>query len=578
MSRVRARLVPAAWVAATVMGTVAAWAVAAGMALAQPILPPTGQNVAPPAPAAADPGVVAPRAEGVLPPVATNLPHLGEEDPEKKAEGAAAKQPPGADREEGKKSVKRGDDSRWPIKADLPAPPPRAPLPGLPPAYGMGGFPGAPEKSDEPRSLQQFIKDNLGVQLRGGGLLRPYGFFRGDLDVATARMSLDLQNPFFVLPNDSRFRFGPTAVPVQPNDLNYALYPRLTRLGLEYYGESIDWCCSSLRPSGRVEIDFLTPAVVGNSESRELLRLRLAYAALQWQELTLLIGQDWDLIAPLNPTINDNTLMWNAGNLGDRRPQFKLMWDHDLGGGQVLQLYNAIVLADAINNADLDGNGLRDQEDFGVPGYQARAGLVLPSHVEKEKIFAGVWGMVGFDEVDGRIPAPPIPPQGLADPTFSSLKPRRFRSSGVGADLRLPLSECVTFQGEVWYGENMDDYRGGISQGINVQRQKVVRAAGGWGELVWRLAPWYQLGVGATIDRPTESDVEGINLLLFPGFPQGVDVGAGRTLNWTCYVSNRFPLGKGLTVGMDYIYWNTEYVGFKAGHASLAKFFVQQAF
>jgi hypothetical protein len=34
-------------------------------------------------------------------------------------------------------------------------------------------------------------------------------------------------------------------------------------------------------------------------------------------------GQDWDVIASVIPTINDNTLQWFCGNLGDRRPMLE---------------------------------------------------------------------------------------------------------------------------------------------------------------------------------------------------------------------------------------------------------------
>ncbi len=236
----------------------------------------------------------------------------------------------------------------------------------------MGGFPGPPAAIKDPESFKDVgktLRDRLTVGLRDGGTLRFYGFLRGDWDTATNRLN-DIQNPLFVLPQDPRFRTGPNNVVLNPgHDLNYSLYPRLTRFGLEYYGKAIP-CLWGGIPSGRLEIDFLT-AVPVNSESRELLRLRLAYGQIQWDEWTLVVGQDWDIIAPLIPTINDNTLMWNTGNMGDRRPQIKLQWDHDLGGAYRFQLQNGLAMADAINGVDRDGNGLRDNEDFGFPAYEA---------------------------------------------------------------------------------------------------------------------------------------------------------------------------------------------------------------
>ncbi len=484
----------------------------------------------------------------------------------------------------GKDELRRCDNSCWPINAP-PAPPPAPPpVPPLPVVYGMGGFPPPPEKKDPPGSLQDFVRNLLTVQIRGAGTLRLYGLFRGDFDFATARFQNDLEIPFFVLPNDTRFRVGPNAVPIKPNDVNYALYPRLTRLGAEYYGKPID-CLGGAVGGGRIEIDFLTneqpsnaviPAL--NPESRELLRIRLAYVTLTLDEFTLLVGQDWDIIAPLNPSINDNTLMWNAGNMGDRRPQVKFLWDHHLADGAVLQVQNGLALADAVGNPDLEGNGQRDNESFGIPGYEGRLGVVLPSHVEGEKLLAGVWGVLAISRVNGTLPPPAIPVPGQANPQFSQLTNQRFLTNGIGVDLRLPLVPGLTFQGEAFAGENLADFRGGVGQGVNLQRRRPIHAHGGWAELVAKPCEWYQVAVGSTIDDPDDGDLAGLNQGLFPGFPQGTNVGAGVKLNWSWYVSNRFLLGNGLTVGADYTNWNTEYVAFRAGHASLIKFFLQQAF
>ncbi|MFO0845387.1 MAG: hypothetical protein U0797_23890 [Gemmataceae bacterium] len=156
----------------------------------------------------------------------------------------------------------------------------------------MGGFPCLPEKKESPGSLQEFIRENLS-KLRGAGTLRLYGLLRGDFDYATARFATDTENPFFVLPNDSRFRSGQNFVPVKPNDTNYALYPRLTRLGAEFYGTPID-CLGGAVTSGRFECDFLTNEFINNAaiaalnpESRPLMRLRLAYVTLTADEFTL---------------------------------------------------------------------------------------------------------------------------------------------------------------------------------------------------------------------------------------------------------------------------------------------------
>jgi hypothetical protein len=431
------------------------------------------------------------------------------------------------------------------------APNPPAALPGLPSGVGMGGMPGPPLPLREVNSfseLNNLVRDNLTVRLRGAGILRPYGIFRGDFDFATNKFS-DIQNPFFVLPGDPAFLNGPGRVPSKTPDPNYSLYPRLTRFGFEYYGNKVALLCDAI-PSGRLEFDFLTPNPNSpgfNTESRQFLRLRLAYVQLTHGEFTLVVGQDWDIIAPLIPTIDDNTLLWNVGNMGDRRPQVKFLWDHDFGGFRV-QLQNGIAVGDAIDNLDLDQNGFRDQEDSGLPAYQARLGFVVPTRWgDNQPIMAGVWGVLSQDSTNRPV---------------GTLNRTRFLCRGIGADLRVPITGKVAFQGEAFYGRNLDDWRAGIGQGINAATGETIETRGGWGEIVYRPVSWYQVSVGASVDDPANSDI-----------PTG-----GRTLNYVWYVGNRFPVGNGLLFGLDYENWTTRYSGFRQGKASRIKLFASLAF
>ncbi|OYT68331.1 MAG: hypothetical protein CFK52_15270, partial [Chloracidobacterium sp. CP2_5A] len=98
---------------------------------------------------------------------------------------------------------------------------------------------------------------------------------------------------------------GPGQVQPKQQDVIYMLTPRLTRVGMEYFGPPIP-LLDNATVSGRVETDFLTLNPRG-SESRELLRLRLAYLAIKHGPFTLVAGQDWDIAGPLLPLVNDNT-------------------------------------------------------------------------------------------------------------------------------------------------------------------------------------------------------------------------------------------------------------------------------
>ncbi len=427
-----------------------------------------------------------------------------------------------------------------------PAAPPQQ-FPPYPLGLGTLGYPPRPSviaDKDAPPTLNQFLT----VKLRDAGTLRLYGFFRGDLDFATSRFN-DLQNRFFVLPDDPRFRVGPGRVPNDPNNFNYSIYPRLTRAGLEYYGKPIEDLANAL-VGGRIEIDFQTLGFEQNSESRELLRLRLAYLTIRLDEWQLTVGQAWDVIAPLLPTINDNGLNWYVGNLGDRRPMAKLLWDHDLAEEWTLQWHQAISLGNAVAPlTDADQDGLRDQEATGIPAYQARLGVLAPSPVEGRTIIAGCWGEACMEKET----AGPI----------GTMQRHRFPSYLIGADLRVPLFPWATFQGEAFIGRNLDDWRGGIAQGENLVTGQTILSRGFWAELVCRFVNWHQLSVGYSTDDPLNREVE-------PG---------GRTRNQMWYVGNRFPFGGGrLLFGLDCENWYTTYKGFHLGDATVVKSFAQLNF
>ncbi|WP_437203914.1 hypothetical protein [Planctomicrobium sp. SH664] len=419
---------------------------------------------------------------------------------------------------------------------------PPVPFAWYPPAAGMGGFPPVPKIIEHGNSLHEAIEQNLTVRLRSGGILRPYGYARGDLDFASHLFN-NIQSPFFVLPGDSSYLLPGATQPVDPNQTNYSLYARLTRVGLEYYSLPVKSLDGALA-SARTEIDFLT-STPANPESRPLLRLRLAYGQLTYGDWTFLVGQDWDLASPLIPSINDNTLQWNNGNTGDRRPQVKALWDHDFGDGYRLQVQNGLALLNAINSLDQDRDGIRDNEYSGVPGYEGRIGFVAPSWVEGKRMLGGFWGVWGLQKTS-------TPVNGL----------NSWETWAYGTDLQVPLTSWLTFRSEFFHGANLDDFRGGIAQGINPVTGQTISTTGGWLELVTQPVPWYQTSFGYSVDDPRNADV-----------PQG-----GRTLNHSLYMGNRLLLGRGIIVGVDMQRWATEWRGLETGKAFLFKTFAQIAY
>ena len=386
--------------------------------------------------------------------------------------------------------------------------------------------------------------DQLQVTLGGGGRLKLYGYARGDLIYADSQLSNTVV-PFFAVSEDPTNTVGPNSVPVPDNDDQFNVNVRLTRLGLDVSDLRSDWLYDA-ELSAKIEIDFETLINIA-SESRAVPRIRLAYGEMQWDEFSFLFGQTWDVISPLNPMINDDSLMWNAGNLGDRRPMLRLKWDHDFGAGERWVVAGALSSGGAIDRRDLDGNGIKDGEDSGLPALQGRIGHERCSWVPGRTVGLGVWGFVSFESTD-------VPIMGNDD----------FTGRGVGIDWTVPFLRGVTWRGEAWHGRNLSDWRGGSAQGVNTATGREIESRGGWSEVQFAPSEHYTLALGITADDPSDNDLVGN--------------ATSRTLNWTWYVGNRLDLGGGLSIYLNAEFWNTEYLTLSDGGALRLKTVLIQRF
>jgi hypothetical protein len=267
------------------------------------------------------------------------------------------------------------------------------------------------------------------------------------------------------------------------------------------------------------------PARESRGEIGEL--RRHAYLTVAWERSTLLLGQTWDLISPLYPEVNADTLMWNAGNLGDRRTQVR--WTLEPAGAG-LAFAAAAGLTGAVDDQDLDGNGVRDGEDAALPNLQARLGWSRP--VATGSLALGAWGYTAREEVQ-------TPVGGETD----------FDSFAVGVDFSVPLPGSLAVRGELWTGENLSDIRGGIGQAVNTATGEEIASRGGWAELGWKSDSPYSIYAGGTLDDPDDDDLR-------PG---------DRSENSAWYLVQRLDFGRAFRVGLDYLHWTTDYVGLDEG-------------
>ncbi|HGY92777.1 MAG TPA: hypothetical protein ENK43_16540 [Planctomycetes bacterium] len=344
--------------------------------------------------------------------------------------------------------------------------------------------------------------------------------------------------PFFVLPEET--------TTVRSNDDQFAFDSRLTRLGLSvdagHIGDAV--------VTGRIEFDF-TNFVPGVQESRATPTLRLAYIDLDFGALGLRVGQDWDVISPLQPSVHPEAILWNAGNLGDRRPQVQVRWESSPEGGFVFGIRASAGLTGSIANEDFDvgaspfASSERDGFDAGIPHGQLRLSGAFDSWVDGRRGEIGVWGYLGALETD-----------------VDFGRGRHVTSWVVGFDWTLPLLAHLDFSGQIWRGAALGDIRGGIGQSINVATGHAISSTGGFAELRWQVSDDVSLHGGASFDDPDSEE-------LSAGF---------RDLNWTAYLGCLVDWGGGLSSGVDVFYWETQWVGLGVGNMVRVDAYVQLTF
>jgi hypothetical protein len=352
-----------------------------------------------------------------------------------------------------------------------------------------------------------------------------YGFIRLDAMYDDSRFN-DPLIPIYVQSEDPT---APSTIGAEEDDDEFALSARLTRLGLALDGPTVDGL-GDPDVAGKIEVDFYNIGL-GDSDSRNAFRMRLAYLELDWGNWSVLAGQDWDVVSPLYPIVNNDIMMWGAGNTGDRRPQLTAKYALPAGGGAFTTEFG-IALAGAVGENTVEG-GLRSGENSGMPMLNARVGYAGKASTGSYDL--GVWGHMAEDEYDAT----------------ASGEEDTYDSSSVGVDLTLPLfHERWSLMGEYWTGENLDDIRGGILQGVNATTGDEIEAQGGFAELAFKATEACTLYAGYSFDDPEDGDL---------------DTGQ-RAKNEVPYVAARWRYGV-LRLGLEVLDWTTEYVDFDDGDA-----------
>jgi len=345
---------------------------------------------------------------------------------------------------------------------------------------------------------KKFVWSSVDVQL--------YGYFKLDAAYDTGRT------------NTGNFaRWVESDVKAQ-NDDQFNMTANQTRFGLRLNGPTE----GDIQTSGRIEIDFYGDAPAENKPALLLRHAYLQFYSVEY-DLTVLAGQTSDVISPLFPSTVNYIVAWWGGNIGYRRPQIRLTKGFELSEDTSMEVAGAITrsIGDTTSNFDPGDSG----EDSGLGAFQTRISLSFPLLGER-KTALGVSGHWGQEEYD--IDA------------FDHYQ--KYDSWSINFDLVQPINDWLTLKGEVFTGENLQSYNGGIAQGINVPLDDEIGSTGGW--IAATLTPIndWSFNIGATMEDVRANDVE---------------IGA-RTLNNSIFANAAYNLSANTQVALELSKWHTE--------------------
>jgi hypothetical protein len=335
----------------------------------------------------------------------------------------------------------------------------------------------------------------------------PYGYIKLDASYDDSRTNYG--NFVLYIPGESEDK----------NDDEFNMTARQTRLGMHIVAPPFaDWSIQ-----GRIEVDFYGDGFASHENKAEVL-LRHAFFKVSKEGLSIIAGQAFDVISPLNPYTLNYTVGWAAGNIGYRRPQLGMTYDYALNHKTKLLTAVSIARTSGLANEDLDLDGQNDGEDAGMPTIQVRFALATECFTEKESVF-GLSGHYGKEEM-----------------AWDAIE-KEWESWSVNWDFHIPFSDQISLKGEAFVGCNVDDYFGGILQGVSVDVREGIKATGGWAQVSYQPDQEWQVHAGFGLDNPSDKN-------LSPGM---------RAKNGFVFLNALWKIIPCVTVGLEYSHWETEY-------------------
>ena len=295
-----------------------------------------------------------------------------------------------------------------------------------------------------------------------------------------------------------------------------------TRLGLDFW-----WDEDTYKTTAKIEFDFYGGGPATNKSNP---MMRHAYVKLAADNWALLFGQTWDVISPLNPKTVNYSVQWAQGNIGYRRPQMRFTFKMKPGEESTIKIDAAIARNIGM---DLDNDGLDDGADAGLPSFQGRFGFGSPIGSEG-KIAVGISGHYATEK--------------YSDIT-EGIDSQDTPSYSINGDLAIKINKRFALLGEFFYGENLNQYLGGVLQGVNPLGDPLP-STGGWGLLQVKATDKALFNFGYGFDDPDENEWKA---------PEDGETYTLRDLNSEAYANLMYSLTGNVSLMFEVGYLTTKY-------------------
>lgn len=268
---------------------------------------------------------------------------------------------------------------------------------------------------------------------------------------------------------------------------------RQSEFGLEVFGPEL----AGAKTSGQVQVDFGGgfPAGVLDSVNTGIVRLRTAYMRLDWDNTSIVAGQDQLFISPNSPTSFASLLVPSfgySGNLWAWTPQLRLEHKFNVTDDQNISFQGGI-LDNVTGQPSYSSHRLPEAgESSGLPAYAARAAWT--KNVEGSPLTIGASGYYSREN------------WGVGGTTDGW--------AGV-TDWRIPLPSRFELSGEFYRGRAVGGLGGGIGQSVLFSGSSTnpytsilpLNSAGGWLQLKFSATSRLEFNAVFGTDNPFSADI-----------------------------------------------------------------------